>query len=107
MSMPSSFSTRPAPSLRRQRWTTLVFALAILIPCGFGFSRKFQELLALSRGGSDGAFAILPVVNYLLAGLGFFFLFCWAIANGMFGDIERPKYAMLETERLLDDEDDF
>ena len=44
-------------------------------------------------------------MNYLLASLGFFFLFCWAIYHGMFRDIEAPKYTMLENERMLDDED--
>ena len=48
------------------------------------------------RGDVDGVFAITPIVNYLLASLGFFFLFCWAIRHGMFRDIERPKYTMLE-----------
>ena len=48
----------------------------------------------------DGVFAISPVVNYLLDEPRLLFLFCWAIVNGMFGDIERPKYAMLETERM-------
>ena len=49
--------------------------------------------------------AISPVVNYLLASVGFFFLFCWAIFNGMFGDIEGPKRAMLENERMLDEDE--
>jgi hypothetical protein len=90
---------------RKSHWlTTLLFAAVILIPSGFGFSRKFMELLALTRGDADGAFAITPVVNYLLSSLGFFFLFCWAILNGMFGDIEQPKRTMLETERMLDGE---
>ena len=95
--------SRPA-SFAGQRWKTLIFALMILIPSGLGFGKKFIELLALTQGDVDGVFAITPVMNYLLASVGFFFLFCWAIANGMFGDIERPKRAMLETERMLDEE---
>lgn len=95
---------RPAssPAIRRTRMTTLVFALLILIPSGFGFGRKLLELMALTTGEVDGAFAISPVMNYLLTSVGFFFLFCWASLNGMFGDIERPKRSMLETERMLD-----
>ena len=50
-------------------------------------------------------FAITPVVNYLLASLGFFCLFFWAIYQGMFRDIEAPKFTMLENERRLDEED--
>lgn len=94
-----------AANLRKQRWVALIFALIVLVPSGFGFFRKLHELVLLTRGDVDGAFAITPVVNYLLTSLGFLFLFLWAILNGMFGDIERPKLAMLETERRLDDED--
>lgn len=87
------------------RLKTLIFAMLVLIPSGFGFGRKFNELLLLTRGEVDGAFAITPVANYLLTSVGFFFLFCWASMNGMFGDIEKPKRIMLEVERLLDERD--
>jgi hypothetical protein len=103
---PSGAAARPRHWRRKQRVATLLFALLILIPSGYGFARKFLELVALTRGDVDGVFAITPVVNYLLASLGFFFLFCWAIFNGMFDDIEGPKRQMLENERMLDDEDD-
>ncbi|MFO0950300.1 MAG: cbb3-type cytochrome oxidase assembly protein [Isosphaeraceae bacterium] len=93
-------------TLRKQRITTLVFALVILLPSGYGFSRKLMELLALTSGEVDGAFAVTPVVNYLLSSLGFFFLFCWAIFNGMFGDIEGPKRRMLQLEQELDQDED-
>lgn len=83
---------------------TLILALVILIPSLWGFAGKFAELIALVRGEVDGAFAISPVLNYLLASLGFFCLLCWATFNGMFRDIEQPKVAMLEIERRLDDQ---
>jgi len=85
--------------------TTIVFALVILIPSFLGFANKFREFLMIYRGEVDGVFAITPIVNYLLASLGFFFLFCWAIGHGMFRDIEQPKYTMLDNERRLDVED--
>ena len=50
----------------------------------------------------EGAFAIAPIVNYLLASAGFLFVLLWATANGMFHDIEAPKYRMLEREEELD-----
>ena len=93
---------RPA---RPQVITTIVFALVILIPSLLGFANKFREFILIFRGDVDGVFAITPIMNYLLASLGFFFLFCWAICHGMFRDIERPKYTMLENERKLDEED--
>jgi hypothetical protein len=103
---PADLGTPPRAARRKQGLATLLFALLILIPSGYGFTRKFLELIALTRGDVDGAFAITPVVNYLLTSVGFFFLFCWAIVNGMFGDIEGPKRRMLETQRMLDEEDD-
>src|SRR5262249_25848411 len=86
--------------------TTIVFAVVILVPSILGFANKFREFVMIFRGEVDGVFAITPIMNYLLASLGFFFLFCWAIAHGMFRDLERPKYAMLENERRLDGEED-
>jgi hypothetical protein len=103
---PSGAAARPRPWRRKERLATLLFALVILIPSGYGFTRKFLELIALTRGDVDGVFAISPVVNYLLASIGFFFLFCWAICGGMFGDIEGPKRQMLENERMLDEDDE-
>ncbi len=50
----------------------------------------------------DGAFAIAPIMNYLLASTGFALLLGWAACNGMFSDIEKPKRTMLETEAALD-----
>jgi hypothetical protein len=92
---------------RSQTVTTIVFALVILIPSLLGFANKFREFILIFRGDVDGVFAISPIMNYLLASLGFFFLFCWAIAHGMFRDLERPKYAMLENERRLDEDEDL
>ena len=74
----------------------------ILIPSMLGFVMKFIELINMTQGEADGGFAITPVVNYLFASLGFFFLLLWAGVNGMFNDLEKPKYDMLETEKVLD-----
>jgi len=90
---------------RAQVLTTVGFALLILVPSLLGFANKFREFILLYRGDVDGVFAITPIVNYLLASLGFFCLFFWAIYQGMFRDIEAPKFTMLENERKLDEED--
>ena len=97
---PVGSSTRKDRSVA---WTiTIVFGVLILIPSMLGFVMKFGELMALTGDSGDGGFAITPVINYLLASLGFFFLLLWAAVNGMFRDLEQPKYLMLENERELD-----
>lgn len=87
---------------RIRQWTTLLLAIVILAPSLWGFGTKFLEFVAIYRGDVDGVFAISPIVNYLLASCGFLLLFAWATFNGMFRDIERPKFAMLENEARLD-----
>jgi hypothetical protein len=87
---------------RMQVRITLLLAVLILIPSGYGFAGKFIELIRVYRGESDGAFAVAPMMNYLLASLGFFCLLLWAAAHGMFRDIESPKVEMLEREDMLD-----
>lgn len=95
-----------ARSARLRSRLTLLFAVLILVPSCLGFSNKFIEFVLVFRGDVDGAFAIAPIANYLLASLGFFLMFCWAAMNGMFRDIERPKYNMLENEQILDSQRD-
>jgi nitrogen fixation-related uncharacterized protein len=80
----------------------ILLALGILLPSLWGFGNKLLEFVALARGEADGAFAVTPLANYLLASAGFLLLFCWAALNGMFHDIERPKHAMLENEKWLE-----
>jgi hypothetical protein len=82
----------------------LAMATAVLVPCLLGFGTKFIEFIALYRGDAEGAFAISPILNYLLASFGFLLLFGWAALGGMFHDIEAPKYTMLQNEALLDEE---
>lgn len=87
---------------RRSLWATTGFALMILIPCLYGFGGKFIEFIQLYRGDVDGVFAISPILNYLLASMGFLCLFCWAVTQGMFRDIELPKRTMLDIQNELD-----
>lgn len=94
--------TRHEKSSRSHRIVMLLMAAAVLVPSLFGFGTKFVEFIALYRGDVEGAFAISPILNYLLASLGFLFLFGWAALGGMFRDIEEPKYTMLENEAQLD-----
>ena len=89
--------------MNMMRWITLVLALIIVPFSLYGFGTKFYEFIQVFRGEADGAFAIAPIVNYLLASLGFFFLLLWATMNGMFRDIEAPKHDLLKREQELDD----
>jgi hypothetical protein len=81
---------------------TVVLALLILMPSMLGFIAKFIELFAVLNGEPDGVFALTPILNYLLASLGFFCLLLWATGRGMFRDVESAKRTMLEREDLLD-----
>jgi uncharacterized membrane protein YqaE (UPF0057 family) len=62
---------------------------------------KFIELVAVLRGDPEGIFTITPILNYLLASLGFFCMLLWAMGGGMFRDIELPKQTMLDHEAQL------
>lgn len=80
---------------------TTIFAIGILGPSMYGFVYKFIEFINTFRGETEGAFAITPMTNYLLASAGFICLVAWAAFNGMFRDMEKPKYTMLDTEEKL------
>jgi hypothetical protein len=93
----------PAPEPQKVSKVWAVLAIVFFLgPAMFGFGTKFYELIRVFEGDASGAFAVTPIVNYLLAGCGFVLLFAWAARNGMFRDIERPKFEMLENERRLD-----
>jgi hypothetical protein len=87
---------------RLQSWVTILLAVLILIPSMYGFVGKFIEFVHIYRGEPGGEFAVAPILNYLLASLGFFSMLLWALRNGMFHDVERPKSQFLENEALLD-----
>jgi hypothetical protein len=82
---------------------SMVLAVLILIPSLLGFGMKFLELMHVLQGEESGRFALTPIMNYLLASLGFLCLLIWATCQGMFRDIERPKETMLEMEERLND----
>ncbi len=99
-------NVRPKQSLV-QFWTVTVLATLIIVGCLLGFAEKFIQLVKIVWGDPDGVFALTPIMNYLLASFGFLFLFGWAAANGMFRDIEGPKYTMLEREQQLDESEHY
>lgn len=100
--MSTALKPKPARFGGSSFWTTAIFALLVLAPCFVAFSNKLREFILLYSGQVDGVFAISPIVNYLLASLGFFFLFWWGICNGMVAQMEDPKRDFLEQEWKLD-----
>lgn len=87
--------------LSQRAAVTIALAVMILVPSMIGFVNKFIEFFNVSQESGTGLFAVAPMLNYILASLGFLCLLLWAAFNGMFHDIERPKFAMLENEELL------
>lgn len=89
-------------SRRRLRWIVLCLAAVILIPASIGFTTKLIQFYRTSRGDEHGGFAILPLMLYLTVSAGFLCLLLWAAFQGMFRDVEKPKFTMLETEDRLE-----
>ena len=100
--MPNDSPPLTPQARRKQFWLLLAMAVFFLVPSLYGFGGKLYELFRLTDGNPEGIFAFTPIVNYLLATLGFFCLLGWAIGQGMFTDVERPKRELLEREALLD-----
>ena len=97
-------STGPSQA-SRVNWAnrvTLFFAVGILTFVMAAFVGKLIEFVNTFSTDSGGVFAITPMVNYLLASLGFLCMLIWATFNGMFHDMEQPKQTMLERDQLLD-----
>ena len=80
---------------------TILLAVLILIPSGYGFVGKFIELINVARGEAGGAFAIAPIMNYLLASIGFFCLLLWAAGRGMFAISRTPNIKCSSAKRSL------
>jgi len=89
------------PSPRVPLWTWLVGA-AVLIPSMLGFANKFLDLMIIAQGDEEGAFALTPMINYLLATAGFFCMLMYAVAQGAFHDLNGPSRAMFENELELE-----
>jgi hypothetical protein len=92
-------TSKPIP--RIPLWTWIVGA-AVLIPSILGFANKFLDLIIIAQGDEEGAFALTPMINYLLATAGFFCMLMYAVAQGAFHDINAPSHSMFENELELD-----
>ena len=83
----------------RTHWLTWLFAALVLIPTILGFANKFLDLILVVQGDEEGAFAITPIMNYLLATAGFLCLLLWTAAQGAFRDLDAPSRTMFENEQ--------
>lgn len=96
-------STTPWRMSRGKIAALVLLALVILLPAAFGFLTKLFKFFQTLQSDQEGGFTILPILTYLAVAAGFVCLLVWAVFQGMFRDIERPKYTMLDTERKLDE----
>lgn len=80
----------------------LIFTIVVFGLAGFGFFERFLYFFKTLQANDEGRFTIVPMLNYLAVALGFLCMLGWAIMGGMFRDIEKPKYTMLENENKLD-----
>ncbi len=81
---------------------TAIIGVVVLIPSMVGFINKLFEFAHVAKGAPEGMFALTPIINYVLASMGFFCLLLWAAMQGMFRDVEGPKDVMLAREEQLD-----
>lgn len=103
MAEPPAKTNRATAESRRRNRLLIVMAVVVIVPAAFGFITKFVEFIRTLETDEAGGFTILPIVTYLAMAAGFLCLLVWAAMGGMFHDIERPKYTMLENEAKLDD----
>lgn len=101
----STGPSSPRGGSRVPTFVTILF-IVIVLAAGGVFCIKFYDLIMVAMYVPEGASAVTPIVNYLLAGLGFMCMLGWAAYNGMFHDIEQPKRTMLDNEHKLDGTDE-
>ncbi len=83
----------------------IVMAVGVFITGMYGFGSKLEQFIRAVIVENEADFTLIPVLNYMFAAAGFLCLFGWAAKNGMFKDLEKPKYDMLEYDRELDEVD--
>lgn len=101
--MHDSADQEPGRSKARRKTVFLwIFSIGIIVPGAYGFIDKFVLFIRTLNAEEGGGFTIIPIMNYLIMTAGFTCLLIWAACHGMFKDIERPKYTMLEREAMLE-----
>lgn len=84
----------------------LAFGVFVIVAGALGFGAKLLEMIMTAVRGREHAFTAPPVVGYLFVAGGYLFLLGAATLQGMFRNVERPKYRMLELEEEINEAED-
>ena len=88
--------------MSRRGVVVFVFAIAVLVIAGAGFTYKMTEFaLTIVKDDVEG-FGAVAVATYLIGMLPIVFVTLWAVLTGKFRDIERPKFRVLELDREIE-----
>lgn len=79
----------------------IVVLIAVIVGGGT-FVYKLIEFARTAGSEEMPGFAVVSVVPYFAATIGFLLLAVWAFLRGHFKDIEEPKYRMIEQEEKYD-----
>ncbi|MHC5109988.1 MAG: hypothetical protein ACYTHJ_08930 [Planctomycetota bacterium] len=93
---------KPSRQLGPTAKVLLIMAIVVAVPAAYGFGVRFIHFFRTLQADESGRFTIVPMLNYLVVTAGFLCMLGWAIFRGMFHDIEKPKYWMLDNEEKLD-----
>lgn len=98
-------STKQVTSARTKGRVLVLMAVVFVSPAAFAFVNKFLKFIRTMDTDEMGAIALVPMLNYLAVAAGFLCLLVWAVARGMFKDVEGPKFELLANEDRLDQAD--
>jgi ABC-type uncharacterized transport system permease subunit len=88
--------------MTRKGVAVFAFAIAIMVIAGAAFVYKMTEFaMTIVKDDVEG-FGAVAVATYLIGMLPIVFVTLWAAFAGKFRDIERPKFRLLELDRLIE-----
>jgi len=87
--------------MTRRSIVVFAFAIVVMVVAGTSFVYKMTEFaMTIVKDDVEG-FGAVAVATYLIGMLPIVFVTLWAVVSGMFADIERPKFRLLELDREL------
>ena len=88
--------------MTRRGVVVFVFSIAVMVIAGTAFIYKMTEFaMTIVKDDIEG-FGAVAVATYLIGMLPIVFVTLWAAFAGKFRDIERPKFRLLELDRLIE-----